>query len=139
MGEIAGLETAQANPHNPRVAADEPSPSGIDQSAAPGRDDDEHLVGAEPPEREQHRSQRGTVGPLQIVQNQHHDPVAGLQAVEEIQQAGADSHRVVPRVRGRIGIELVHDPIRKERLVLVAASLEDHRVRERPEEPREQG
>jgi len=37
-----------------------------------------------------------------------------------------------------MGIELVHDPIRKERLVLVAASLEDHRVRERPEEPREQ-
>ena len=87
------------------------------------------LSAAKPAQREEHRSRRRTVGPLQIVDGEHHDLAVSLQSIEQIEQLGSDGHRVGSRLRPKSGLKLIHDPVGEERLFLVTASLEHRGIR----------
>ena len=118
----------------------------------PYADQDQHLVGDQPPQCEQQRRERRPVGPVRVVDDHHdHSLVACLVvAVEQSQQPRADGDRVVERP-GRAGDrrrveparpgQLFDDPVGQQRLRLVATRPQ-HRRRQVPagvgEEPLDQ-
>ena len=65
----------------------------------PDADQDQHLVGDQPPQGEQQGREGGPVGPVRVVDDHHdHSLVACLVfAVEQPQQPRADGDRVVER------------------------------------------
>ena len=97
--EIARAEPAKTDASDTGVTAHEPGPTGIGQPTQSRRDDRQHSVYAKTPEGEQDRTPGRPVRPLQIVDDEHHDPVIGLQVIEEVQQLRSDGHRVRPELR----------------------------------------
>ena len=98
-------------------------------------DQDEHLVGDQPSQREQQGRQRRPVGPVRVVDD--HDDHGLVVAVEQLQQPGADGDRVVERPgraghRGRVEParprQLFDDPVGQQRLRLVATRPQHRRA-----------
>jgi hypothetical protein len=66
---------------------------------------------------------------VQVVDGEHYDLTTGLQLVEQVQQPGANGHRVRSGLRRAPGEQLVDDTVGEERLGLVTAYFEDHSFR----------
>ena len=58
-----------------------------------------------------------------------------MQPIEQIQQPNSNHQRVRPRLRQDPRLQLIDDPIGKQRLCLVTANLKNDSVRKRTEEP----
>ena len=114
---------------DPSIAGGKARPTGIGQLTRPTGNRRQHTICAKPAQGEQQRTQRRAVGPLQIVDGEHHDLTAGLETVKQIHKPSSGGHRVRPWLRHGPGLQLVDDSIRKQRFRLVATDLEDDSIR----------
>ena len=129
LGERPQVVAAQAvqPQHRAPGPAHHPMQAVGQLSLLPGGDDDEHLVGDQPAQRERDRACRRRVGPGGVVE--HHDDRAGLlQRAEHIEKAHPDGDRLVRGRRRQVppggsgaAPELGDDAVRQQRLRLVTA------------------